>query len=324
MGRISSEEKPKENQEKTKRKSKRIRPPRPAAQRPQDKKRAVFRRRRSVSTNGAHFCGDGGRGDSPFLCHPQRRRVRRFLRITPLGRLGGPKPSKYNPNPATCAAGSEALRSKVSLHVSPAAPQAQGKRVLAKKAGNAGLFRQAEEGATAPSCAIRSGGVYAAKERLQAAFPEKPHWGGLEGRSPPNGIRTRRHARRVRKPCAARFPCTFPRPRPRRRGNVSWRKRPATPAFFDKLRKGRQPLPVPSAAAACTPPRSGCRLPPAAFLSVSLCARRAQSAYGAVRVAVYVTPLLQTTYRLAVSPSASASSSFIGSVSAPSFVTATR
>ena len=181
-----------------------------------------------------------------------------------------------------------------------------------------------EEGATAPSCAIRSGGVYAAKERLQAAFPEKPHWGGLEGRSPPNGIRTRRHARRVRKPCAARFPCTFPRPRPRRRGNVSWRKRPATPAFFDKLRKGRQPLPVPSAAAACTPPRSGCRLPPAAFLSVSLCARRAQSAYGAVRVAVYVTPLLQTTYRLAVSPSASASSSFIGSVSAPSFVTATR
>ena len=116
-----------------------------------------------------------------------------------------------------------------------------------------------QEGATAPSCAIRSGGVYAAKERLQAAFPEKPHWGGLEGRSPPNTIRTRRHARRVRKPCAARFPCTFPRPRPRRRGNVSWRKRPATPAFFDKLRKGRQPLPVPSAAAACTPPRSGCR-----------------------------------------------------------------
>ena len=65
---------------------------------------------------------------------------------------------------------------------------------------------------------------------------EKPLWGGLEGRSPPNTIRTRRHVRRVRKPCAARFPCTFPRPRPRRRGNVSWRKRPAAPAFFDKLR----------------------------------------------------------------------------------------
>ena len=65
---------------------------------------------------------------------------------------------------------------------------------------------------------------------------EKPLWGGLEGRSPPKTIRTRRHVRRVRKPCAARFPCTFPRPRPRRRGNVSWRKRPAAPAFFDKLR----------------------------------------------------------------------------------------
>ena len=72
---------------------------------------------------------------SPFLSHPQRQ--------TPLGRLGGPKPSKCNPNPATCAAGSEILRSKVSLHVSPAAPQAQGKRVLAEKAGSAGLFRQA-------------------------------------------------------------------------------------------------------------------------------------------------------------------------------------
>ena len=54
---------------------------------------------------------------SPFLSHPQRRTVE-----NPIGRLGGPKPSKYNPNPATCAAGSEALRSKVSLRVSPAAP----------------------------------------------------------------------------------------------------------------------------------------------------------------------------------------------------------
>src|SRR5699024_12626467 len=41
------------------------------------------------------------------------------------------------------ASGPEALRSKVSLHVSPAAPRAQGKRVLAEKAGSAGLFRQA-------------------------------------------------------------------------------------------------------------------------------------------------------------------------------------
>ena len=72
-------------------------------------------------------------------------------RKTPLGRFGGPKPSKYNPNPATCAAGSEALRSKVSLHVSPAAPQAQGKRVLAEKAGSAGLFRQAERDGCMPS-----------------------------------------------------------------------------------------------------------------------------------------------------------------------------
>ena len=36
------------------------------------------------------------------------------------------------------------MRSKVSLHVSPAAPKAQGKRVLSEKAGAASLFRQAE------------------------------------------------------------------------------------------------------------------------------------------------------------------------------------
>src|SRR5699024_3895947 len=49
-------------------------------------------------------------------------------------------------------------------------------------------------------------------------LPPKPPLGGLEGRSPPKTIRTRRHARRVRKPCAARFPCTFPRPRPQAQG----------------------------------------------------------------------------------------------------------
>ena len=38
-----------------------------------------------------------------------------------------------------------------------------------------------------------------------AADRRNPLWGGLEGRSPPNAIRTRRHARRVRKPCAAKF-----------------------------------------------------------------------------------------------------------------------
>ena len=91
-----------------------------------------------------------------------------------------------------------------------------------------------------PSAENPMGEVWRA-ETLQmksaAADSQKPHGGGLEGRSPPNAIRTRRHARRVRKPCAARFPCTFPRPRLRRRGNVSCRKRPAAPAFSDKLER---------------------------------------------------------------------------------------
>ena len=58
------------------------------------------------------------------------------------GRLGGPKPSQCHPNPATCAAGSEALRSKVQ-HIT--------------------LLRGCRKGRQAPSCAIRSGGVYAAR-----------------------------------------------------------------------------------------------------------------------------------------------------------------
>jgi len=39
---------------------------------------------------------------------------------------------------------SEALRSKVSLRVSPAALKAQGKRVLSEKIAAGELFRQAE------------------------------------------------------------------------------------------------------------------------------------------------------------------------------------
>ena len=65
-----------------------------------------------------------------------------------------------------------------------------------------------------------AGNDKSAKELSPFALSDrrKPHWGGLEGQSPPNAIRTRRHARRVRKPCAARFPCTFPRPRPQAQG----------------------------------------------------------------------------------------------------------
>src|SRR5699024_9896019 len=45
-----------------------------------------------------------------------------------------------------------------------------------------------------------------------AADCQKTVPGGLEGRSPPNAIRIRRHVRRIRKPCCARFPCAVSRP----------------------------------------------------------------------------------------------------------------
>src|SRR5699024_2250577 len=41
---------------------------------------------------------------------------------------------------------------------------------------------------------------------------QKTSLGGLEGRSPPNAIRIRRHVRRIRKPCAARSPYGGSRP----------------------------------------------------------------------------------------------------------------
>ena len=56
----------------------------------------------------------------------------------------GRGPPSCIPNPATCAVDLEALRSKVSLRVSPVALKAQGKRVLSEKLAAGELFRQAE------------------------------------------------------------------------------------------------------------------------------------------------------------------------------------
>ena len=60
-----------------------------------------------------------------------------------------------------------------------------------------------QEGAASPFLSHPQRRRVRRQERLQAASAQKPLGGGLEGRSPPNAIRTRRHARRVRKPCAA-------------------------------------------------------------------------------------------------------------------------
>ena len=52
------------------------------------------------------------------------------------GRFGGPKPSNCNPNPATCAADSEALHSKVSLRGfppgRPVGPRGKQRQILGK------------------------------------------------------------------------------------------------------------------------------------------------------------------------------------------------
>ena len=64
-----------------------------------------------------------------------------------FGWFGGPQPSKCNPNPATCAADSEALRSKVSLHCFPPGRliEPRGKQCkYSEKDAAGGLFRHAE------------------------------------------------------------------------------------------------------------------------------------------------------------------------------------
>ena len=78
----------------------------------------------------------------PLKRYHSNSKMDNSLSKNPLGRLGGLRPSQCHPNPATCAAGSEALRSKVQ-HIT--------------------LPRGCRKGRPAPSCAIRSGGVYAAR-----------------------------------------------------------------------------------------------------------------------------------------------------------------
>ena len=76
------------------------------------------------------------------------RRLKSGVRLSKnlFGWFGGPQPSKCNPNPATCAADSEALRSKVSLHCFPPGRliEPRGKQCkYSEKDAAGGLFRHA-------------------------------------------------------------------------------------------------------------------------------------------------------------------------------------
>jgi hypothetical protein len=68
---------------------------------------------------------------------PETQAYRRKNRLLtkPLGGVGGPKPSGCNPKPATCAAVSEALRSKVSIRRSPPVNEVSRQRAKARQSG---------------------------------------------------------------------------------------------------------------------------------------------------------------------------------------------
>ena len=77
-----------------------------------------------------------------------------------FGWFGGPQPSKCNPNPATCAADSEALRSKVSLHCFPPGRliEPRGKQCkYSEKDAAGGLFRHAEAPDKTGACFVLFG-----------------------------------------------------------------------------------------------------------------------------------------------------------------------
>ena len=96
------------------------------------------------------FLQDFGAFFALFFTHAKKRRPagRPRLQKTLQGGSEGRSPPSCIPNPATCAVDSEALRSKVSLRVSPAALKAQGKRVLSEKIAAGELFGQAEAAPT--------------------------------------------------------------------------------------------------------------------------------------------------------------------------------
>ena len=136
------------------------------------------------------------------------------------------------------------------------APRPPGRGSAYRQSGHISAGMQ--EGAAVPSCAIRSGGMYAARSGckplpLNNPFGEAWRAEALQLPSEPGDM------------CGGfgslaqqGFPARFPGRAPRRRGNVSWRKRLAAPAFFDK-RTG-----------ACAPafviPEEGGTRPPVRFL----------------------------------------------------------
>ena len=109
--------------------------------------RAAKERRRAATRNG------GGRVRMPAKnkCAPfvdMRKRGRRLAvrpSKDPLGEVWRAEALQMKSEPGDMRGGFGSLASKVSLRVFPAAPQAQGKRVLATKARAAGLCRQAKD-----------------------------------------------------------------------------------------------------------------------------------------------------------------------------------
>ena len=98
-----------------------------------------------VSTNGTHFCGDAGRGGKPLpmpsaaaACTPPGAAASRFRYHVPAVRFA--HRNMMFPSLQGC---SQPCAARFPCAFPRPRLQAQGKRVLAEKAGSAGLFRQA-------------------------------------------------------------------------------------------------------------------------------------------------------------------------------------
>src|SRR5699024_2463482 len=102
-----------------------------------------------------------------------------LLRLSknPSGRFGGPKPSKCNPHPATCAADAEALPCKVSLRCfppgSPAGTRGKQRSTLGKGRRRRTFSTRCEGLLGKPALSLRAFGGTG----VNVGLPPKPAWG---------------------------------------------------------------------------------------------------------------------------------------------------
>ena len=205
MGRVSSEEKPKENQEKTKRKPK-----------------------ENQKEYALPAPPPEGRGTKKGRLPKTAQRIDKWSTLLRECRKEWPAPS--------CAIRSGGVYAASAENPFGEAWRAEALQIQSEPGDMRGGFGSLAQQGSAyhTSAGMQEGAASPFLSHPQRRTVEKPHWEAwraeaLQIQSEPGDM------------CGGfgslaqqGFPARFPGRAPRRRGNVSWRKMPAKPAFFDK------------------------------------------------------------------------------------------